>query len=429
MALPRYEALLKEGLSATRALGARDLRWPRPIVMMKPESADLSMPPGKARLALLCGPTAALSANQLSQSAAKLGACALTWCMEVPEAASCSAVCIGLEPATSEPPQKRAKTSGGPEGTVRVRHILFRHPQLRQADPMARREGAARNVLEAELACKQHWGFGLNKPGCPHYPTPWLSCGLVKVIQLNYNAADKLPRAATSDRALSSLPARSERMVSAPSAKRIRVSPPCGLKPELVFKELIVDQVQWNRNDNDKFSAHADTNHNLFVSDTNRIVCYDRDGKYQPLLSGIEPHHIVPNGTADFVVLLRKSDKQKLSKVDAKGHVATILEVGLVASIEGGRGKVISFEVRPPLTPLTIKAWFFESAADMADKAEDPMEVDEEMEATESARKVFEDLLDKAQSLEVKDVSKAKEAYKEIIFKQDVEELRVSDRR
>ena len=24
-------------------------------------------------------------------------------------------------------------------------------------------------------------------------------------------------------------------------------------------------QVQWNRNDNDKFSAHADTNHNLFV--------------------------------------------------------------------------------------------------------------------------------------------------------------------
>ncbi|CAK9106578.1 unnamed protein product [Durusdinium trenchii] len=153
-ALPRYEALLKEGLSATRALGARDLRWPRPIVMMKPESADLSMPPGKARLALLCGPTAALSANQLSQSAAKLGvrpkACALTWCMEVPEAASCSAVCIGLEPATSEPPQKRAKTSGGPEGTVRVRHILFRHPQLRQADPMARREGAARNVLEAE---------------------------------------------------------------------------------------------------------------------------------------------------------------------------------------------------------------------------------------------------------------------------------------
>eukprot|EP00435_Cladocopium_sp_Y103_P018147 s4496_g4.t1 len=58
----------------------------------------------------------------------------------------------------------------------------------------------------------------------------------------------------------------------------------------------------------------------------------------------------------------------------------------------------------------------------MADKADDPMEVDDEMEASEAAKKVFEDLLDEAQSLEVKDASKAKEAYKEIIFKQDVED-------
>lgn len=183
------------------------------------------------------------------------------------------------------------------------------------------------------------------------------------------------------ERAVAPSAPRSERTQPGPSAKRMRVSPPCGLKPELVFKELIVDQVQWNRNDNDKFSAHADTNHNLFVSDTNRIVCYDRDGKYQPLLSNIEPHHIVPNSTADFVVLLRKSDKQKLSKVDAKGNVATILETQaplygpdvcpngdvvhhpsqsrlerrspsneLVASIEGGRGKVISFEANSYLT-------------------------------------------------------------------------------
>eukprot|EP00439_Symbiodinium_sp_Y106_P018576 s89_g2.t1 len=132
---------------------------------------------------------------------------------------------------------------------------------------------------------------------------------------------------------------RSERSVLAergsliPPAKRLKALPPAGgLKPELLFKELGVDQdppwfrVQWNRTETDKFSAHADTNHNLFVSDTNRIVCYDREGKYQPLLTNIEPHHIVPNGTADFVVLLRKSDKQKLSKVDAKGNLATILE-------------------------------------------------------------------------------------------------------
>ncbi|CAJ1432442.1 unnamed protein product [Effrenium voratum] len=153
-ALRRYEALLKEGLSATRTLGARDLRWPRPIVLMKPESTDLCMPKGKAQLAVLCGPTAALSTDKLVQSTAKLGvrpkASALTWCMQVSDAPSCSAVCIGLEPASAEPPQKRARTAGGPEGTVRVRHILFRHPQLRQADPMARREGSAKNVLEAE---------------------------------------------------------------------------------------------------------------------------------------------------------------------------------------------------------------------------------------------------------------------------------------
>jgi len=153
-ALPRYEALLKEGLPATRSLGARDLRGPRPIVLMKPESASLTMPKGKARLALLCGPTAALPTQKLAQTTAKLGvrpkACALTWCMEVPDAPSTSAVCIALEPASAEPPAKRAKTAERSEGTVRVRHILFRHPQLRQADPMARREGAAKNVYEAE---------------------------------------------------------------------------------------------------------------------------------------------------------------------------------------------------------------------------------------------------------------------------------------
>jgi hypothetical protein len=98
-------------------------------------------------------------------------------------------------------------------------------------------------------------------------------------------------------------------------------------------------------------------------------------------VSGIEPHHIVPNGTADYVVILRKSDKQKLCKVGADGSVATILETSqplygpdicangdvvhhptasrlerrngsgeLTAGIEGGRGKVISFEANSYLT-------------------------------------------------------------------------------
>merc|ERR1719277_2429427 len=156
-----------------------------------------------------------------------------------------------------------------------------------------------------------------------------------------------------------------------------------GLKPELMFKELEIDQVQWTSSvDSEKFSAHADSAHNLYVSDTNRIVCFGRDGSYRPVVSDIEPHHIVPNGTADFVVILRKSDKQKLCKVSSEGVVSTILETStplygpdvcpngdvvhhpstsrlerrssatgeLSASIEGGRGRVISFEANSYLT-------------------------------------------------------------------------------
>lgn len=155
-----------------------------------------------------------------------------------------------------------------------------------------------------------------------------------------------------------------------------------GLKPELQFRELEIDQVQWtSRVDSEKFSAHADSAHNLYVSDTSRIVCFSRDGSYRAVVDGIEPHHIVPNGTADYVVILRKSDKQKLCRVGANGSVDTILESStplygpdvcpngdvvhhpstsrlerrscngeLAASIEGGRGKVISFEANSYLT-------------------------------------------------------------------------------
>jgi len=97
-ALPRYEALLKEGLSASRSLGARDLRGPRQIVLMKPESTSLITPKSKGRLALLCGPTAVLSVEKLVQSTVKLlmrpKACALRWCLEADGAPTSSAVCI-----------------------------------------------------------------------------------------------------------------------------------------------------------------------------------------------------------------------------------------------------------------------------------------------------------------------------------------------
>merc|ERR1711879_659651 len=42
--------------------------------------------------------------------------------------------------------------SAGPEGTMRLRHILFRHQQLKASDLMARREGTARTAQEAEGA-------------------------------------------------------------------------------------------------------------------------------------------------------------------------------------------------------------------------------------------------------------------------------------
>jgi len=172
------------------------------------------------------------------------------------------------------------------------------------------------------------------------------------------------------------------------ASKRQKTSPlasglPGGLKPELHFKELEIEQVQWtNRVDSEKFSAHADSAHNLYVSDTSRIVCFGRDGSYRPVVGGIEPHHIVPNGIADYVVILRKADKQKLCKVTPEGSVSTILESAvplygpdvcpngdvvhhpsmnrlerrssvtgeLTSSIEGGRGKVIMFEANSYLT-------------------------------------------------------------------------------
>mmetsp|Transcript_102026 Transcript_102026/g.304421 ORF Transcript_102026/g.304421 Transcript_102026/m.304421 type:complete len:778 (+) Transcript_102026:86-2419(+) len=161
-ALPRYEAQLRDGLSTSRTMGARDLRMPHPIALMQPETASQFVPlNGRFRLALLCGATAALPDDQLAQATAHLArqpkASALRWCLNSdPAAASSSAVCIALEAAKAdEVPAKRQRivaSNAGPEGTVRVRHILLRHQQLRQPDPMARREGTARGAQEAEAA-------------------------------------------------------------------------------------------------------------------------------------------------------------------------------------------------------------------------------------------------------------------------------------
>jgi len=168
-ALPRQEALRQHGLSQSRALGVRDMRFPSPIVTMSPESISWTAPRNKgARVALLVGATAALDDKQLSSSSSSFKRCpkasALRWCQTADaEAPGVVAACLRFEakgsvgtvetgPAAKR--QKLASQAGQRAGTVFVRHILFRHMQLRVLEG-ARREGAAKGPGEAEAAALQ----------------------------------------------------------------------------------------------------------------------------------------------------------------------------------------------------------------------------------------------------------------------------------
>eukprot|EP00929_Paragymnodinium_shiwhaense_P112525 TRINITY_DN80786_c0_g1_i1.p1 TRINITY_DN80786_c0_g1~~TRINITY_DN80786_c0_g1_i1.p1 ORF type:complete len:546 (+),score=73.28 TRINITY_DN80786_c0_g1_i1:61-1638(+) len=175
------------------------------------------------------------------------------------------------------------------------------------------------------------------------------------------------------------------------SAKRLKSGHfAASFKPEIQFHELPVDAsaasacgAQWcSRAESEKFSAHADSHGNLYVSDSTRIVRFSKDGTCRPLVKSLEPHLIVPNGTADYVVILRKFDKQRLSKVLPDGTVWTVLESStplfgpdvcpngdvvhhpltsrlerrssktgeVIASIEGGQGRRFFFEASSYLT-------------------------------------------------------------------------------
>merc|ERR1719382_1715157 len=92
-------------------------------------------------------------------------------------------------------------------------------------------------------------------------------------------------------------------------AKRAKLTQQtAGLKTELHFRELELDPVQWPPNaEADKLSAHADSAHNLYVSDTSRIIRFSPDGSHKLISDALEPHHIVPNSSTDHVVLLRKT--------------------------------------------------------------------------------------------------------------------------
>jgi len=164
-ALPRQEALLRLGLSTSRAMGVRDLRYPSSIVRMEPESTSWHVPrTSNCRLAMLSGATTSLLNERLGATTVKLKRCpkaaALRWCVAADASApSVGAVCVGFEAKRRKeeqgPAAKRQRTAAGgkqQEGSIFLRHILFRHPQLRGADPAARREGAARGPGEAEAA-------------------------------------------------------------------------------------------------------------------------------------------------------------------------------------------------------------------------------------------------------------------------------------
>ncbi|CAJ1341793.1 unnamed protein product, partial [Effrenium voratum] len=149
-ALPRQEALRLQPLATSRALGARDMRFPAPLVLMRPESVRWNVEQS-CRVALLCGATSALTDEQLLSSSASFKrspkASALRWCQET-SAPSVVAACLRFEAKGSNEGPKRLKQSQ--PGSIFLRHILFRHQQLRVMDPAARRDGASRSPAEAE---------------------------------------------------------------------------------------------------------------------------------------------------------------------------------------------------------------------------------------------------------------------------------------
>jgi len=165
-ALPRQEALRQQPLPSSRALGVRDMRFPVSIVEMKPESVSWVVPHDKScRVAILIGSTAALDDTTLVKSSSSFKRCpkasSLRWCQETPSSSSSAvAACLrfeGQKGAKNDtgPASKRQKTAAGQptrDGTIFLRHILFRHQQLKVMDPMARRESAAKGPVEAEAA-------------------------------------------------------------------------------------------------------------------------------------------------------------------------------------------------------------------------------------------------------------------------------------
>eukprot|EP00439_Symbiodinium_sp_Y106_P078376 s109_g17.t1 len=165
-ALPRSEALLREGAQSSRALGLRDLRFPRPLVLMEPKSVSYMLSTNASvRFALLCGATASLSDESLTRAAAAhsrrpkasvlvFNALSDASTPSSPANASSASVCISVRRSGKAETSAAKRQKTGSSDTVRVRHILLRHQQVRQADPMLRRDPGRALPDAEELALK-----------------------------------------------------------------------------------------------------------------------------------------------------------------------------------------------------------------------------------------------------------------------------------
>jgi len=142
------------------------------------------------------------------------------------------------------------------------------------------------------------------------------------------------------------------------------------------------------------YSMHVDSTPNLYISNQTRILRFTHAGACTILCDGLEPHHIIPNCMTDGEVVILRKDKLKLLKVSGQtGETEVIIErqpcsplcgpdvyidkMGAVsvahhpvpqklellsgdkckvnrgqvrASVEGGRGKVVSFDANSYLT-------------------------------------------------------------------------------
>merc|ERR1711924_274565 len=158
-------------VSVTRALGLRDLKRPRPIILQEPhiEVVQLSSY-GKYHIILLSDTGTLLSDEQIAQrvkdhsTQPKVASMLITQDalaqskkleMKDNNASSCVIGLMEVKTQTeTAPPTKKQKTGmgKGTEEKIKCAHILLKHKELKVMDKQVRRDfkGATRTLAEAE---------------------------------------------------------------------------------------------------------------------------------------------------------------------------------------------------------------------------------------------------------------------------------------